>query len=182
MTKMNNTLKDTPNDESMKRHYSARKYHRLRQKPRCSSRKSKDYKLYILYSNMLGRCYNPGYYQYPFYGAKGIDVYTPWIYSFDSFMLWALDNGYRDGVSIDRIDSSKGYYPNNCRFISTELNRVFKGNTHAYVLDGVVVTWSDIKVMYGIPGAAKDYIDLDQTVIEYVRDIDPDAKIKVYKF
>ena len=131
---------------------------------------------------MIGRCYNRGYTPYPFYGKKGIEVCEEWRSDFNNFAEWAWKSGYKDGLSVDRKDSSKGYSPGNCRVTSIEVNRVFKGNTHAYTLDGVVVTWTDLKAMYGIPGSAKDYDDLDAFVFEYVRDIDPDAKLKAYRF
>ena len=51
------------------------------------------------------------------YGAKGITVCEDWK-RFELFKEWALSHGYADHLTIDRIDSSKGYHPDNCRWSS----------------------------------------------------------------
>lgn len=58
---------------------------------------------------------------YKYYGARGIRVCAEW-HDFEKFSAWAYSNGYMDGLSIDRIDSSKNYQPGNCQWISTADN------------------------------------------------------------
>lgn len=65
---------------------------------------------------MLFRCYNEKSKDYPKYGGKGIKVYEEWRDSFIAFYQWSIENGYDKDLSIDRIDNSKGYFPDNCRW------------------------------------------------------------------
>lgn len=52
-----------------------------------------------------------------YYKGKGITVFEPW-HDFKTFAEWAMSSGYADDLTIDRIDSSKGYYPDNCRWLT----------------------------------------------------------------
>ena len=73
-------------------------------------------RLYRVWANMKTRCSNPKSSSYEFYGAKGVQVCDEWAADFVSFRHWALDNGYSGDLSIDRIDGTKGYNPDNCRW------------------------------------------------------------------
>ena len=79
-------------------------------------------RLYRIWANIRQRCLNPNIPDYQYYGAKGIKVCDEWKNSFESFMAWALQNGYADGLTIDRIDSSGDYEPKNCRWITQSEN------------------------------------------------------------
>lgn len=71
---------------------------------------------------MKARCYDPNSYGFPWYGGRGITVCDEWLHSFGAFRDWALANGYREGLSIDRIDADGNYEPSNCRWISKSEN------------------------------------------------------------
>jgi hypothetical protein len=73
-------------------------------------------KLYYIWSSMRERCNKPEVPNYRFYGAKGIKVCAEWE-QFIPFRDWALANGYEEGLSIERKDSTKGYEPSNCTWI-----------------------------------------------------------------
>lgn len=70
---------------------------------------------------MKRRCSLPTSTQYRWYGGKGIRVCAEW-QAFVAFRDWAMANGYQDGLSIDRIDSSRQYEPGNCQWISRSAN------------------------------------------------------------
>ena len=68
-------------------------------------------RLYHLYHGIKQRCYNPKDKKYPLYGGKGIKMCDEWLNDYELFRIWALENGYNDSLTIDRIDSSKDYCP-----------------------------------------------------------------------
>ena len=78
-------------------------------------------RLYNIWACMKQRCYNPNHTAAKWYHDKGIRVCDDWI-RYRGFEKWALNNGYSDDLTIDRIDSEGNYEPNNCRWISFEEN------------------------------------------------------------
>ena len=78
---------------------------------------------------MRQRCNNPNRDAYKLYGGKGVRVCDEWC-DYENFKAWALDNGYQDNLSIDRIDPSKGYSPDNCRWITASENTARANKNH----------------------------------------------------
>lgn len=74
-------------------------------------------RLYSIYCNMISRTENPRASAYGVYGGRGIAICQEWRCGFSAFRKWALANGYRDDLSIDRIENDKGYFPENCRWV-----------------------------------------------------------------
>lgn len=73
-------------------------------------------RLYRIYNGMKNRCYNEKQSNYRNYGARGIHICEKWLNNFQAFYDWAVSNGYADDLSIDRIDNTKGYSPDNCKW------------------------------------------------------------------
>ena len=77
--------------------------------------------IYNVWNEMKYRCNNPNHYAYKWYGARGIGVCNEWL-DYSTFKIWALNNGYKSGLSIDRIDNDGDYEPSNCQFITRSEN------------------------------------------------------------
>lgn len=80
-------------------------------------------RIYRIWAGMKQRCNNPKCRSARWYHDKGIRVCDQWAGNFYEFQQWAMENGYFDTASIDRIDPSKGYSPENCRWITLDENR-----------------------------------------------------------
>lgn len=102
----------------------------------CALNERKPYKhkvvhkrIYTAWQSMVARCHNPRKSGYELYGKRGIVVCKEWKNSFDNFYDWAMENGYEDHLSIDRIDVDGNYEPSNCRWVTTKEQNNNKRNT-----------------------------------------------------
>lgn len=87
-------------------------------------------RLYKIWQAMKERCYNPKNIGYKYYGGKNIGVCVLWKSNYKNFHMWALSNGYRDGLTIDRVDSNKDYEPDNCRWVTKSKNNSYMCEYH----------------------------------------------------
>ena len=97
---------------------------------------SADYpKLYNLWATMKSRCENPNRKKYQSYGARGICVCDEW-HDAKNFCEWALANGYKDGLQLDRINNDGNYEPSNCRWVTPKENSRNRRNTQYLTING----------------------------------------------
>ena len=91
---------------------------------------SKHYRLYRIWIGIKYRCFKPHHISYRYYGKKGIKVCFKWENDYLSFKNWALQNGYKKNLTIDRIDNNGDYCPENCRWITRAENAKKGSNSY----------------------------------------------------
>lgn len=84
-------------------------------------------KIYSVYIAMKQRCYNKQSIPYKYYGGRGIKICDEWLdeeNGFINFYNWSINNGWKEGLSIDRINTNADYKPDNCRWTNslTQMN------------------------------------------------------------
>lgn len=98
-----------------------------------------NHRLYSIWIDMKRRCNNTNRNSYKYYVMKGIKICEEWLNDFRVFQDWAFSNGYKDNLTIDRINNDGNYEPSNCRWVTTfEQNNnmstnhkiVYKGKTY----------------------------------------------------
>lgn len=93
--------------------------------------------LYNVFKSMHDRCENSECKAFERYGGRGITVCDEWsIDHIDDFVSWALANGWKRGLEIDRIDNDKGYSPDNCRIVTAKENGRNKRSNKCVEING----------------------------------------------
>jgi len=78
--------------------------------------------LFGVWNDMKARCTLKSHHAYKNYGARGISVCEEWLHDFKVFYDWAITNGWKKGLHLDRIDNDGDYKPSNCQFITRREN------------------------------------------------------------
>ena len=102
-------------------------------------------RLYRIWSNMKIRCENPKRRDYKHYGQRGVNVCNAWS-DFLTFYEWAINNGYKDGLTLDRIDVNGNYEPSNCRWATVKEQSNNRTNNHLITYDGetkTIAQWAE---------------------------------------
>ena len=101
---------------------------------------------------MRQRCENPHNVAFKNYGGKNIFVCDDWK-DFCTFYDWSMSNGYDDSLTIDRKDNSKGYFPDNCRWVTMKDQENNRTNNHLICVNGEKMTISRASDISGIRSA-----------------------------
>lgn len=109
-------------------------------------------KFYRKHRSMLDRCNNTKHKSYNDYGGRGIKVCDEWQgkEGFLNFYKWAVENGYTDGLTIERKDVNSDYCPSNCCFITNDQQQRNKRNNVVLVKDGKEILEADLARELGI--------------------------------
>ena len=107
-------------------------------------------RLHRIWSSAKDRCYNHRHRFYARYGGRGITICDEWQHDFQAFWDWAMANGYKDDLSIDRIDNDKGYCPENCRWVSQKVQARNKSDVMLVEIDGIAKSLPEWCEQYGM--------------------------------
>lgn len=103
-------------------------------------------RLYHIYKSMKNRTTNPNYKEYKYYGGRGIKICDEWLNDFEKFYDWSVSNGYKDDLTIDRIDVNGNYSPCNCRWVTMKEQQNNRRNNHIITYHGethTVKQWAE---------------------------------------
>jgi hypothetical protein len=114
-----------------------------------SKRKQKE-RLYNIWNGMKNRCFNEKDKNYKNYGARGIKVCDEWQNDYVSFRKWAIENGYKSKLSIDRINNNGNYCPENCRWATKIVQNNNTRQNHYIEYNGERKTVSEWARFYGL--------------------------------
>ena len=104
-------------------------------------------RLYRIWAHMKERCNNSRCKVYKDYGGRGIKICEDWN-DFRNFEQWAINNGYLENLTIDRIDNNGNYEPSNCRWTTMSVQANNKRNNVFYEAYGekhTISEWARIK-------------------------------------
>lgn len=103
-------------------------------------------RLYRIWKSMRTRCNNKKSKSYPDYGGRGVAICPEWN-DYAAFQKWAISAGYKDELTIDRIDVNGNYCPENCRWVTWFAQSNNKRTTAYITVNGVrrsIKEWSNL--------------------------------------
>lgn len=115
-----------------------------------STHKCSGGRLYRIWRHIKSRCLNKKVPHYKYYGERGITMCKEWEKSFETFLDWAISNGYKENLSIDRIDVNGNYEPSNCRWANAKMQANNKTNNRLIEYNGECHTLSEWSSILGI--------------------------------
>lgn len=107
-------------------------------------------RLHHIWKHMRQRCINPNDKDYGDYGERGITLCDEWFNDFESFYNWAMENGYEENLTIDRINVDEGYSPDNCRWVTWKEQQRNKRNNYYVDYNGEKISISELAEKIGI--------------------------------
>lgn len=107
--------------------------------------------IYKIWSAMKRRCNSPKDKRYNNYGGRGITICDEWEKNFETFYEWSMKNGYKKGLTIDRIDCNGNYEPSNCRWVTTKVQNRNYSRNHKVTYEGNEYCIVELSEMFDIP-------------------------------
>ena len=114
-----------------------------------ATERQKNKEIYWAWKAMKQRCLNPKCHAYKNYGGRGITVCEEWM-TFEPFLDWCKRNGWKKGLALDRRNNEKGYAPDNCRFVTPQVNNNNTRKTAYLTVGGITKSESDWARALGI--------------------------------
>lgn len=111
-----------------------------------------DTRIYRIWSDIKQRCNNKNKNSFKDYGGRGITVCKEWNNDFMNFYKWAINNGYDDTLTIDRVDVNGNYEPDNCRWTNWKEQANNRRTTRKITIYGETKTAYEFEKQYGIKG------------------------------
>ena len=109
-------------------------------------------RIYRIYKSMKTRCLNKNSKHYKNYGGRGIKICDEWLgeHGFENFNNWAVENGYKENLTIDRINVNGNYEPSNCRWIELKLQARNRTNSVYLLFNGETVSPEELSKRTGL--------------------------------
>lgn len=107
-------------------------------------------RMYKIYKDMKTRTTNKNCPEYKNYGGRGIKICDEWLSDFRKFYYWSINNGYKDELTIDRIDVNGNYEPSNCRWTTQKVQQNNRTNNHNITYNGETHTMKQWAERLGI--------------------------------
>jgi hypothetical protein len=106
-------------------------------------------KLFYVWQDMVQRCKYEWHHAYKYYGGRGITVYGKWE-DFLPFKKWSIENGYEEGLTIDRTNVNGNYEPSNCRWVDRLKQANNMRSNKVFFIGGERLTQAEIMRKYNI--------------------------------
>ena len=124
-------------------------------------------RIYHIYLGMKDRCYDKSTFSYKYYGALGVKICDEWLNDPKAFYEWAVNNGYKNDLTLDRIDPTGNYTPDNCRWADYITQANNKRNSKHYLYNGESLSVKQLSRKYcvseeRIRGRIKKGMDINE--------------------
>ncbi|OLS02902.1 hypothetical protein [Tissierella creatinophila] len=129
-------------------------------------------KIYDVWQSMKGRCYRETCKDYPNYGGRGIKIDKNWLGDFMVFYNWAISEGYKEGLTIDRINPNGNYEPGNCKWLPNEKQALNRRNTITHMYEGKELNTRELSEELNINyNTLRNYLGKGRTIEEILENI-----------
>lgn len=135
-------------------------------KRRVTKHNLRNTRIYRIWQNIKKRCSKPKNPIYKYYGGRGIIICNEWENDFVNFYNWAINNGYKEKLTIDRINVNGNYEPTNCRWVDIKTQQRNKRNNHLITYNGETHCISEWAEIIKIPSKTLEKRFLDNWNIE----------------